>query len=112
MSDRFQSLFEAIVCDDRGRARQLVEQDADLAKHTNVEGRYESSIAHWIYAGDTALHVAAAGYRLEIARMTAWRPNAEKPRGKAESRAPRHSRAAQRRLLAYCAGAGKLPAGE
>src|SRR5439155_2835152 len=24
---------------------------------------------HWIYAGDTALHLAAAGYRVEIARL-------------------------------------------
>jgi len=69
MSDRFQSLFEAILCDDRGRARQLLDRDADLAKHTSVTGRYESSITHWIYAEDTALHIAAAGYRVEIAKM-------------------------------------------
>ena len=30
---------------------------------------YESGIAHWIYVDDTALHVAAAGYRVEIARI-------------------------------------------
>lgn len=33
------------------------------------EEQYESGIAHWIYARDTVLHVAAAGYRVEIARM-------------------------------------------
>ncbi len=31
--------------------------------------RYEAGIVHWIYAGDTALHVAAAGYRVEIATL-------------------------------------------
>jgi ankyrin repeat protein len=30
---------------------------------------YESPILHWIYVGDTALHLAAAGYRVEIARF-------------------------------------------
>ena len=34
-----------------------------------VKARLESSISHWIYEGDTALHVAAAGYRVEIAKM-------------------------------------------
>lgn len=28
-----------------------------------------TEITHWIYAGDTALHVAAAGYRVEIAKL-------------------------------------------
>ncbi|NBV22350.1 MAG: hypothetical protein EBS05_10595 [Proteobacteria bacterium] len=30
---------------------------------------YEPRIVHWIYSGDTALHVAAAGYRVEIAKL-------------------------------------------
>jgi ankyrin repeat protein len=30
---------------------------------------YEAKIFHWIYAGDTALHLAAAGYRVEIVQM-------------------------------------------
>src|SRR6185369_11983008 len=30
---------------------------------------YQSKIFHWLYAGDTALHLAAAGYRVEIARL-------------------------------------------
>lgn len=33
------------------------------------EGYFAPEIVHWIYAGDTPLHVAAAGYRVEIARM-------------------------------------------
>ena len=31
--------------------------------------RYEARLAHWIYAGDSHLHVAAAGYGVEIATM-------------------------------------------
>lgn len=68
MADRFQSLFEAILRDDGGRVKELLNQDATLAMTTTPAARYESKIAHWIYAGDTALHVAAAGYRVEIAR--------------------------------------------
>jgi ankyrin repeat protein len=30
---------------------------------------YNSKIFHWIYVGDTALHLAAAGYRVEIIRL-------------------------------------------
>lgn len=70
MSDRFQPLFEAILSDDRARVKALLEKDCTLAQRaTEPTGRYESIIAHWIYAGDTALHVAAAGYRVEISRM-------------------------------------------
>ncbi|MEO8154597.1 MAG: ankyrin repeat domain-containing protein [Rhizobacter sp.] len=60
-------LLAAIVDDDRMRV------DALLAGHVDLVGRlidkpklYESSIFHWIYVGDTALHLAAAGYRVEI----------------------------------------------
>ena len=69
MPDRFQSLFEAILCDDGGRVKELLNKDATLAKAVTTAARYETSIAHWIYVGDTALHIAAAGYRVEIARM-------------------------------------------
>src|SRR6185369_4107699 len=30
---------------------------------------YQSKIFHWIYVGDTALHLAAAGYRVEIVKL-------------------------------------------
>src|SRR2546422_8840971 len=64
------SLFAAIVDDDRAQVKELLKSDARLAEGgAGKAGRYESKIAHWVYAGDTALHVAAAGYRVEIARM-------------------------------------------
>jgi len=69
MQDRLQSLFEAIVRDDRSGVKDLLKQDSSLANSTTAKAWLESQIAHWIYAGDTALHIAAAGYRLEIASM-------------------------------------------
>jgi Ankyrin repeats (3 copies)/Ankyrin repeat len=65
MPNPFQSLFAAILDDDRAKVKELLDNDPGVAE----EERYESRIAHWIYAGDSALHVAAAGYRVEIARM-------------------------------------------
>jgi ankyrin repeat protein len=55
--------------DDRDRVKELLKQDAALTRTGATNGHYESRIAHWVYAGDTALHVAAAGYRVEIARI-------------------------------------------
>ena len=70
MPSLFQSLFAAILDDDRAKVKKLLKSDARLAEGGAGEAdRYESRMAHWIYAGDTALHVAAAGYRVEIARM-------------------------------------------
>jgi hypothetical protein len=68
MPDHFQSLLEAILDDDRARVKELLNKDAALTRATATDAKLESRIAHWIYAGDTALHVAAAGYRVEIAR--------------------------------------------
>jgi len=69
MPDRFQSLIEAILRNDGSEVKALLDQNADLARATAAVVRLESSIAHYIYAGDTALHVAAAGYRVKIARQ-------------------------------------------
>jgi hypothetical protein len=60
-------LLAAIVADDRATVKKLLKADAGLATQLINEARlYESAIFHWIYVGDTALHVAAAGYRIEI----------------------------------------------
>ena len=67
--EQFRSLLEAIINDDRVRVNDLLKKDSTLARATAAAARLESKIAHWIYAGDTALHVAAAGYQVEIAKM-------------------------------------------
>lgn len=69
MGDNFQSLIEAILDDDRNRARELLKKDASLTTATARAPRLEMKLPHWIYAGDSALHVAAAGYRTEIADL-------------------------------------------
>ena len=64
------TLLRAILNDDRARAKELLKADRSLATCQIDEARlYESQIFHWMYVGDTALHLAAAGYRVEIARL-------------------------------------------
>lgn len=63
-------LLAAIVDDDRPKAAKLLKADAGLVNRLIAEPRlYRTKVTHWIYAGDTALHLAAAGYRLEIIRL-------------------------------------------
>ena len=67
MPNAFQSLAKAILDDDRARAKELLQQDPALATTPASEARLEKNLPHWIYAGDLALHIAAAGHRVEIA---------------------------------------------
>jgi hypothetical protein len=63
-------LLLAIADDDRVGARELIQKDRGLATGLVDRARlYESKIAHWLYAKDTALHLAAAGHWAAIARM-------------------------------------------
>jgi hypothetical protein len=65
-----EALLTAILDDDRPRARELLKANPDLAIGFISEARlYESKIVHWIYAGNTALHLAAAGHRLELVQL-------------------------------------------
>lgn len=69
MPPSFQSLLQAILADDPGRVRELVRQDAALVSAAATNARFDEGITHWIYAGDSALHVAAAGHRTEIVKL-------------------------------------------
>jgi phytoene dehydrogenase-like protein len=63
-------LLQAILNDDRPKTKQLLRAKAQLATGLiNKPKLYTSKIFHWIYVGDTALHLAAAGYRVEIVEM-------------------------------------------
>ena len=65
-----ESLLVAILHDDRSGARELIRKEPGLSTGVVDEARlYESKIVHWLYANDTALHLAAAGHRVEIARI-------------------------------------------
>lgn len=68
MPDLFPSLLESIVHADDDHAMRLIQKDAALATMVVGTAYYEPRLVHWIYAGDTALHVAAAGYRVRVAR--------------------------------------------
>jgi len=64
------ALLAAIVEDDIAAVRKLLRADATLVLQTVPQPKlYKSGIFHWLYRGDTALHLAAAGYRVEIVRL-------------------------------------------
>jgi hypothetical protein len=80
------TLLSALVEDDASAVKRLLRADAGLAvRLIQTPKLYDSSIFHWIYVGDTALHLAAAGYRVEIVRLlldSGANPNAAKNRRK------------------------------
>ncbi len=64
------AILTAILEDDRSKVKELLKTEAGLATGLVDKPRlYEAKIVHWIYAGDTALHLAAAGHRIEIVRL-------------------------------------------
>jgi hypothetical protein len=63
-------LLASIVDDEIATAKRLLREDRGLATRLIQKPKlYQSKIFHWIYAGDTALHLAAAGYRVEIVEV-------------------------------------------
>jgi ankyrin repeat protein len=63
-------ILGAIQDDDCATVKRLLQVEPSLATLQIGEARlYETKIVHWIYAGDTPLHLAAAGYRVEIVRL-------------------------------------------
>ena len=70
MEKSSESLLGAIEDDDRGLVHTLLEKQPELATfRISTPKLYENLIFHWIYVGDTPLHLAAAGYRVEILEM-------------------------------------------
>jgi len=64
------NILTAIVDDNRRAVKTLLKADGGLATRLIRKPKlYDSKIFHWIYVGDTALHLAAAGYRVEIVRL-------------------------------------------
>lgn len=73
----FIQLVKAIIAHDTATILRLLSASPDLAsacltkgatRHSAMQSFFEE-ITHYIYQGDTALHVAAAAYRHEIARQ-------------------------------------------
>src|SRR5438094_3308897 len=64
------NVLTAIVDDNRKAVKALLKADRNLtARLIRRPKLYGSRIFHWIYVGDTLLHLAAAGYRVEIVRL-------------------------------------------
>jgi hypothetical protein len=64
------AMLAAIIDDDRLKVEELLKADPGLATRLIDQARlYETKIVHWLYAGDTALHLAAAGHRVELLRQ-------------------------------------------
>ena len=64
------NLIAAILADDSSAAKKHLQADASLATCLIQKPKlYGSGISHWIYVGDTALHLAAAGYRVKIVQL-------------------------------------------
>lgn len=69
-------LLRAIATDDRAKTSRLLAASPRLALDASPIGAtrtssmpyYFEEIGHYVYAGDTALHVAAAAYRTDIAK--------------------------------------------
>lgn len=74
--DAFAALLRAIVGGDAALAARLLDASPDLSRARVLKGatrqdaapHYISGIGHYLYAGDTALHVAAAAYRAAFAK--------------------------------------------
>jgi ankyrin repeat protein len=70
-----QRLLRAIVSRDRAMVSRLLSESPDLARlavtvgatRNAAEPYFFTEIAHYAYAGDTAVHIAAAAYEREIA---------------------------------------------
>jgi hypothetical protein len=70
------ALVRAIVAGDAATAEALLAASPELATAHAERGatrqdaadHYLGAIGHYLYAGDTALHVAAAGHRPDVAR--------------------------------------------
>ncbi|HZS44739.1 MAG TPA: ankyrin repeat domain-containing protein [Blastocatellia bacterium] len=61
-------IFEAILESDKAVAR-LLETTPDLSKARIEQDYLVESIPHWLYMGDTALHLAAAALRPAAAKL-------------------------------------------
>jgi ankyrin repeat protein len=77
VDELLQSLFGAIAEGDGDRVAQLVNASPELASAPASDGAtrrqsqryFLARIGHYVYAGDTALHIAAAAYNVDVARM-------------------------------------------
>ncbi|MBX7223793.1 MAG: ankyrin repeat domain-containing protein [Blastocatellia bacterium] len=64
------AIITAIVKDDIEEVQSLLTANPGLVRQLNQRDRLlAAGIFHWIYAGDTILHVASAGHRFSVAHL-------------------------------------------
>ncbi len=61
-----QNIVDAVVSNNIDEVRELIAGDSGLVNRGFPEQFMLESIAHWIYAGDTLLHLASAAHRSEM----------------------------------------------
>src|SRR4051812_9067217 len=74
-NEDFMALVRSIVSGDAAQVRRIVMASPHLVHQAAIEGAsrqasvpyFFSQIQHYLYAGDTALHMAAAGFKTEVA---------------------------------------------
>jgi ankyrin repeat protein len=122
------ALLRAIVSRDRRQVASLLGESPALAQRAASAGAtravstpyYFGEIAHYVYAGDTALHIAAAAYERDVAEGLVTRganPGARNRRGAEPLHyaadglpgAPSWNPDAQAATIAYLIGAGADP---
>jgi ankyrin repeat protein len=121
-------LLRAIATGEVAHATRLLSVSPELAAHASTTGAtrtsskqyYLDELGHYVYAGDTALHVAAAAYRTDIARELVARGadvGARNRRGAqpihyavdGQPGSERWAPSAQAAIVAYLFGAGADP---
>jgi len=63
-----EQIFEAVLNDERVAAK-LLKESSELSRMRMKEDFLVESIPHWLYIGDTPLHLAAAGLRTAAAKL-------------------------------------------
>ena len=63
-----EAILRAILENDTALLKMLIRLEPVLVNHRVETAKlYETLLFHWLYVGDCALHLAAVGYRTEIA---------------------------------------------
>lgn len=65
---RLEPIFQAVL-ESEEAVRRLLADDPTAARTRASRDHLVESIPHWLYVGDTSLHLAAAGLRVKIAKV-------------------------------------------